>query len=147
MMQPVVLGLGAATLGTAALHVFAGGKSCAQPMLVADFDRVARQTLHVCWHIVTLHLVLGGAALVWAGLSDSPAAVAVVRTISTAHLLYGVLFLAVAARSAVASPGDRPGAPSEQPMGRAMGWARLRPFVDLGQWIIFLPLGALGWLV
>jgi len=119
------IGLGIATLLLFAIHMTAGEKQCARPMLAADYDATARWTMYVCWHAVSAQLLLGGAALIWAGLG-APGTVgpALVGAISTLHLVYAVLFLGLAKLSKI-----------------ERGW------LQLGQWMAFLPLGVVGWWV
>lgn len=116
-------GLGLATLAVAVLHLVGGGRAVARPMLAANFDPVARETMYVCWHIVTLHLFAGGFALLGAAyVGATDGARVVVQVVSTLDLAYAALFVGVALRARVP-----------------------RGLVQLGQWMLFLPLGVLGW--
>ncbi|MEM9190734.1 MAG: hypothetical protein AAGF12_16230 [Myxococcota bacterium] len=112
--------LGGLTLLLFVIHVTAGERGVAKPMLAADFSPTARWTMYVCWHAVSAQLFLGGVALIWAGLVPGEGATLVVRAVSTLALAYAVLFLIIATRL-------------------ERGWLKL------GQWMAFLPLGVVGW--
>jgi hypothetical protein len=56
-----------AATGVTALHVFAGGRAIARPLLRArDIHPVARLTAYYCWHGVTIVLAGLAAAFGWA---------------------------------------------------------------------------------
>ncbi|MGF1465520.1 MAG: hypothetical protein ACFCGT_05245 [Sandaracinaceae bacterium] len=115
--------LGALTLALFLIHVTAGERGCARPMLAADYDAVARWTMYACWHAVSAQLLLGGGALLWAGVADAPLVGRVlVAAVSSVHLVYAGLFGALILRSRL-----------------ERGWLKL------GQWMAFLPLGVVGW--
>jgi hypothetical protein len=53
------------------LHLIAGGRTVAAPLLRAsDLPRVAKLTMYYCWHIVSLLLFLLSAALAYASLRE-----------------------------------------------------------------------------
>jgi len=115
--------LGSFTLILFLVHVTAGERDCARPLLAASYDATARWTMYVCWHAVSAQLLAGGAALLWAGLAEGGAiGSTLVAVVSTMHLVYAGLFLVLSLRS-----------------GIERGWLKL------GQWIAFLPLGVGGW--
>ena len=117
------MALGVFTLVLFVVHVTAGEKECARPMLAADYDATARWTMYVCWHAISAHLLLGGGALLWAGATDSAVVGPVlVAVISTLRLVYAALFLVLAFVSRI-----------------ERGWLKLP------QWMGFLPLGLIGW--
>ena len=68
-MNWVLLGAAALAGLTTGVHFFAGGKGCLGPMLAAEFDAVAKRTMHVCWHAVTLDLTVTTATFAMASLS------------------------------------------------------------------------------
>ncbi|MEL7542898.1 MAG: hypothetical protein AAGJ70_03905 [Pseudomonadota bacterium] len=52
------------SLAICLLHVFAGGRVAAQPLLASeDLGFVAKQTNYYCWHLVTLAIAAIGLAL------------------------------------------------------------------------------------
>lgn len=121
-MNVLLLVLGAFTLMLAVVHLVGGGRACLRPMLGARFDPVARATMHVVWHAITAHLVLAGAVMVGVSLGAWPdGGPLLVGALSVLHLVYAGLFIAVAAISKLP-----------------------RAWLALGQWMAFLPLGALG---
>jgi hypothetical protein len=112
---------------TTCAHFFAGGKGCLRPMLAADYDAVAKRTVHVCWHLVTLDLVMTTAVLTLAGLSPESAgwggAAAVVSALNVG---YGLIFFGFAATAPF------PKALAALPQGFA-----LVPMGALGLWGVF----------
>lgn len=122
MSSTALVVIGTASVLLTLVHVIGGGKACARPMLDADFDRVARLTLYACWHYVTVHLLAGGLALVWIGMSGAtPAGQMLAAAISMTYLAFAALFIAIAALSR--EPG---------------GWLKF------GQWIPFTAMGVAG---
>jgi hypothetical protein len=122
-MSLIALVIGIASLGLAAVHVVAGGRQVARPMRGAAFGVVARDTMYACWHIVTAQLVLSGLYLTAAAFAPTTATDTGVRAVATSYLAYAAVFLWIAAAS-----------------------RRRGALLQLGQWIAFLPLGAVGWL-
>ena len=120
-MSGWLIALGVVSLALALVHVLGGGKECARPLLGAELDRIAKLTLYACWHYVSLHLALGGAALVWIGLSPTPVGRAVAAVIAATWLGFAAVFLAIIPRAGVEG-----------------AWFRL------GQWMAFLPMGLVG---
>ena len=117
----LILGIGSLVL--AGVHLVAGGIAIARPMLAASFDKVARDTMYVCWHLVSVQLVLAGGLLVYAGFAPDAATDTLVRVVATLYLAYAGVFVCVALAS-----------------------KRRRALIHLGQWTAFLPLGIAGWL-
>jgi len=120
-MSIALLVVGALSVALTFVHLVAGGRQCARPMLDAEFDQVAKLTLYVCWHYVTVHLLLGGALLLWAGVEENASLRAAALVVSASFLAMAAVFLTVAAKSR-----------------RSSAW------YDLGQWMIFLPMGVAG---
>jgi hypothetical protein len=122
-MSIIALVLGAGSVVLTVLHIVGGGRAVARPMLAAEFDLVARDTMHVVWHGVSAQLALAGVALVATGLAPGAATEPLVRAVATLYLAYAGLFLWIALAS-----------------------RRRGALVQLGQWMAFLPLGVAGWL-
>jgi len=105
-----------------AVHVVGGGKACAKPMLDAKFDRVAKLTLYVCWHYISVHLLASGLVLVWVGATPSgPVGLALAALVCSTYVVFAVLFIAIAAGSKEAG-----------------AWHKF------GQWIPFSAMGVAG---
>jgi len=120
MTNWLILSSGVLAAVTAVIHVVAGGKDVARPLLKSSMDDVVKLTLYACWHIVSVSLVLSSLALLASGvgLVNAPSLVAFV---STLWLLFGVVFVVV-----------------------TLGVARPRGLLRLPQWILLLPVGFLG---
>lgn len=105
---------------TAFVHVIAGGKDVARPLLASAIDEVVKLTLYACWHLVSVALFLCAFALLGhgAGFYHSPQTVAFVAIM---WLLFGVVFLVVTL--VVAKPGG---------------------LFRFPQWVLLLPVGVLG---
>lgn len=110
--------------GTTLLHVFGGGPAIAEPLLDSTLDDVVRLTLYVVWHMVTVVLGLSAVALAVAAAPNRLAGMRpMVAFISALWVAFGGVFLWVAATN---------------------GGGANRFFVELGQWIILIPVGLLG---
>jgi len=121
-MSLSLLLVGLVCLALVPVHVIGGGRDCLRPMLDATFDSIAKATLAVCWHAVTLYLLGSGALLVWASLAGpTPETTMLVRLVATSFLAIAGLFMTAAIRWPI------PGA-----------WYKL------GQWIAFLPMGTVA---
>lgn len=120
-MSGWLIALGVVSLALAVVHVIGGGKECARPLLDADLDRIAKLTLYACWHYVSLHLLLGGVALVWIGVAPTPVGLAIAAVISATWLAFAAVFLVIVPQAGVRG-----------------AWFRL------GQWMAFLPMGVAG---
>jgi hypothetical protein len=105
---------------TALIHIVAGGKDVARPLLASSIDEVVKLTLYACWHLVSVALVLSSLALLasGAGLMRAPWMVAFV---STLWLFFGSVFLVV-----------------------TLSLAKPQGLLRLPQWILLLPVGILG---
>lgn len=112
MMTAAVL-----SLVTAAVHVFAGGRDVARPMLAScDLHAIPKFTNYYCWHMVTMILVVMAAAFVYAAMIGA-------RDIA---ILATLLAMAFASWSLA-----------------LIAWKRLNP-VHFPQWILFLSIAAAG---
>ncbi len=105
---------------TAVVHLIAGGKDVAAPLLQSSLDEVVKLTLYACWHLVSVCLVLSSLALLsnGIGLVNSPPMVAF---ISALWILFGVVFLVI-----------------------TVGVAKPQGLFRLPQWILLVPVGLLG---
>lgn len=105
---------------TAFIHVIAGGKDVARPLLAGPVDEVVKLTLYACWHLVSVALYLSSIVLLGygAGFYGSPETVAFV---SIMWLLFGAVFLVV-----------------------TLGLAKPRGLFRFPQWTLLLPVGLLG---
>ena len=120
-MSGWLIALGLLSFGLALVHVLAGGKECARPLLDADLGRIPKLTLYACWHYVSLHLALGGVALVWIGARPVLMGNAIAAVVASTWLGFAAVFLAIIPRARVRG-----------------AWFRL------GQWMAFLPMGIAG---
>ena len=86
--------LGAAVLAAliVAVHLFAGGRDVARPLLQStELDDTVRFTLYYCWHLVSITLVMMFLGFAAAALSSSFAALGLAATaFSVAFAAYGV---------------------------------------------------------
>lgn len=120
-----VLAVAAAiAFGTTLLHIFGGGPAVAQPILDSSLEDEVRLTAFVVWHLVTVALGFSAVAL---GLAAAPQRRAgmgpLVAFVSLLWIAFGAVFIVVAASN---------------------GGGAHRFFVELGQWIILMPVGMLG---
>ena len=118
-----LLSAGIGTALTALLHIFGGGREVLTPMIQAEFDVVAKRTHHVCWHMVTLDLVLSALALILLGAGAIHSSPWLSRFIALHFMGYGLLFVTIALATRV-------------PQG----------LIRLGQWILFIPLAIVTWM-
>lgn len=103
---------------TLGIHAFLGGRDVARPLLASkDLDVAARYTLYYGWHMITMLLVAMTAGFAHAATSARGADVAVVMSL-------------LAGGFAVWS-------------GVLVVWKKQRAW-DLPQWLLFLPISALG---
>ncbi|MDK2125574.1 hypothetical protein [Parachitinimonas caeni] len=115
--------LGAAGLAglTALVHTFAGQADVVSPFLASSLDATLKYTLLACWHMVTVALWLSTLGLLWASRAQAGAARPLVLLLATAWLGFALVFGLVNVWFA----------------GQIPAWA-------LPQWILLLPVGALG---
>ena len=105
---------------TAVIHIVAGGKEVAQPLLASSLDQVVKLTMYACWHLVSVALVLSALALLASG-SDLITSPPMVAYISALWLLFGLVFLVV-----------------------TLGVAKPRGLFRFPQWALLIPVGLLG---
>jgi len=105
---------------TSLIHIVAGGKDVARPLLASSIDETVKFTLYACWHLVSAALLFSSLTLLLNGMEfyKSPEMVAFV---SIMWLVFGGVFLVVAL--VVAKP---------------------RGIFRLPQWALLLPVGLLG---
>lgn len=87
----IMAGAGSAII--CAIHVFAGGPTCAKPLLEArDIGSVAKYTNYYCWHVVSIALGVMAVMFAWAGLEPAQSGLGVVATMSaTSFALWGLV--------------------------------------------------------
>ena len=107
----------AASLFTAAVHVFLGGPGVAKPLLEAEMPSVAKFTNYYCWHIVSITLIAMAVGFAVAATQDGAALTGLSWTLIAAAFAIWSLALAV--------------------------WKRMSLFA-LPQWLLFAPIAALG---
>ena len=106
------------------VHVVAGGRDVAIPLLASGLGDEPRLTLYAVWHMVSALLGISAVVLARATLPKHQVAMAsAVRLVALLWLASGFVFLAVAATQ----PGEG-------------------LFLKLPQWILLLPVGMLAWL-
>ena len=106
------------------VHVVAGGKDVASPLLASGLADEPRLTLYAAWHMVSALLGISALVLVRASLPPHQAGmVSAVRLVALLWLASRFVFLVVAATQ----PGEG-------------------LFLKLPQWILLLPVGVLAWL-
>jgi len=127
-MNTPYLAAGVLAAFTTLVHLVLGHYEVELPLLAADFDDdIAKRTVHVCWHIVSVDLALSALGLVAAGLRpERYAAGHILPVFLAAHYaLWAAIFLVI-------------GIATMPPGGLV---ARL--FVEMPQWILLAPVSAL----
>ena len=107
---------------TAAVHIVAGGKEIARPLLGSGLKEEVKLTLYACWHLVSVAFVLSALVLLATGVGffgTAPHSLA--AFISVLWLLFGIVFLAVTL--VVARPGG---------------------LFRFPQWVLLVPVGVFG---
>ena len=122
-MNKLLLSASILAVGVTVVHIWAGGRDVAVPLLVSHLAEEPRLTLYAVWHMVSVLLgisavTLGRAALPGCGVSIAAA----VRLIAVIWILSGLVFLSVAATQ----PGEG-------------------LFLKLPQWMLLIPIGVLAW--
>ena len=101
----------------ALVHLILGEKTVVRPFRKAPMDATVRHTMHACWHLVSVDLVVKALALLAMGLAGSTLRPLIVF-IAIHYIAYGLVFIVVAMTS------DLEGA-----------------FKKLPQWALLAPLG------
>ncbi|MCX5195662.1 hypothetical protein OOK31_17415 [Streptomyces sp. NBC_00249] len=121
-MNGWLLAAGITALVVAAVHVAGGHRDVVRPLLSCGLADEPKRVLHAVWHMVSVDLVLSGAALVSLSLMDGAAGTGLVAWFVAAHFIaYAAAFLVVTL---------------------SVGWPR--PLLRLPQWILLLPVAALA---
>lgn len=120
-MNVWILSAGVLGLFTSAIHVFAGQIDPVRPFLKSDLADIPKATLLVCWHMVSVVLVLTSGVLTYIGWLNLVGLNAAVIAIAIAYILFSLVFIVV-------------------------GWSFFgaRTFIKLPQWTLLLPIGLLG---
>lgn len=107
-----------ASMATALVHILAGGRFIARPLLAStDLREIPKYTQYYCWHIVSIVLLAMAGGYAYCGLDPQAVALAVVLTgLATCFALWCALLIV---------------------------WKRLSPLHML-QWMLFLPITLLG---
>lgn len=106
---------------TAAVHIFAGGRDVARPLLASDLGETLKLTLYACWHLVSVALVLSSLALLADGIGAIGPSKPMVGFICVSWLLFGMVFVFV-----------------------TLGIAKPRGLFRFPQWVLLLPVGVFG---
>lgn len=106
---------------TAALHMFGGTLEIEAPLLQSNLTTRVSLMLLACWHMVTAALVITAIALGLAFRSPTTASMVAVQLVSYLWLSFGVVFV-----------------------GIDLIYAGPTMLLQLPQWVLLLPVGALG---
>ena len=118
----LLLSAGGLATFTALVHVFVGTPEVHQPLLLSSLPQAISLLLLACWHLVSVALAVSGAALVWGALpANRGRAQAMVLVVSAMWLLFGLVFVVVAA-----------------------SFKGLAGLAMLPQWVLLLPVGVLA---
>jgi hypothetical protein len=95
-MNPWLGAAAIAAFSTFLIHVLAGGRLIARPLLAArDLARVPRLTVYYCWHMVSLLLFGMAVALAWSAHRTNPAQVVLAGTLAAAFAVLSLGLIAV----------------------------------------------------
>ncbi|WP_031079765.1 hypothetical protein [Streptomyces sp. NRRL S-118] len=119
-MNGWLLAAGGIAAATTVIHVAAGGRSIVRPLLTGPLPAEPKRTLHAVWHLVTADLVFSSVVLLALAFAAAPST-ALVLFIAAQYVAYAVVFLIITLAA------DRP-----------------RPLLQLPQWMLLLPVGALA---
>ena len=120
-MDGLLIIAGVLALLTSVIHIFAGGRDVAEPLLDTSLPNDAKYALHACWHFVSIFFVVTALYLLSSGLGVVEQGPGLIILISGLWLLFGLLFLGITVR--VNGPGG---------------------VFKLPQWVLLLPVGVLG---
>ncbi|MCX4028628.1 hypothetical protein H0A36_13880 [Endozoicomonas sp. SM1973] len=118
-----IFSAGVLGLLTSLVHIFAGQIDPVRPFLKSELDDIPKATLLACWHIVTVILVTSSAILTYAGWVNANYLTTVVLGLSLTYVSFAAVFMCV-------------------------GWYFFKhhTFIKLPQWVLLLPIGALGFI-
>lgn len=102
---------------TCLVHVFAGGPESARPLLESDLGLVAKYTNYYCWHIVSITLAAMAGCYLLAALYPQAWELAALATVLAAAFAVWSIALNLTVRPR---------------------------FIELPQWILFLPITIAG---
>ncbi len=93
MTMTLALAAGAASGGLALLHIVAGGRAIARPLIDArDIGETAKYTNYYCWHLVSIVLVLMSAGFFFAAFRPDPSDLTLLLTaIAAAFAVWGIV--------------------------------------------------------
>ena len=117
-MNPYFLSAGVLSFAITLIHIFAGGKAIAAPMVACEaLHPVVRFTNYYCWHIVSICLALLTAAFVWpAWVAQAWEAGLLATVMATGFCILGIILVL----------------------------AKKQRFRDMPQGWLFFPVGLLG---
>lgn len=118
-----LLAAGAIAGFTTLIHVFAGQIDPVRPFLKSDLAAIPKATLLVCWHMVSVMLLLSSAALLYAGINNTAAWQLPSQGIAIVWAAFVGVFVVVG--------------------GYFFG---IRTLIKLPQWTLLLPVAILAWL-
>ena len=122
-MNKVLLLASALAAAVTVIHVWAGGRDIAEPLLASQLAEEPRLTLYAVWHVVSVLLGFSAIALARAAMPRHGAETAsAVRLVAVLWVASGLVFLAVAATQ----------------VGDGL-------FLKLPQWALLIPVGGLAW--
>lgn len=99
-MKMLLIGAGALSLLTFLIHLIAGGKEIARPLLAAEgLARGPKLVAYYCWHMVSILLAVMAGSFLYAAVMPEAVALAVVMTVLAGCFALLSLGLAVATRS------------------------------------------------
>ncbi len=100
-MNWLILAAGAASGVICLIHVFAGGRHIAGPLLSArDLHDVPKYTQYYCWHLVTIVLAAMSLAFIYAAIGTGARDVAMVMgVIAAAFAVFGLIIVPVMKQS------------------------------------------------
>lgn len=89
-----LFGAGIAAGITALIHIIAGGREIAAPLLASrDMHSVAKYTNYYCWHLVSITLIAMCAGLIWPAYDPAQSGLAVMWVVIAALFCFWSLLL------------------------------------------------------
>ncbi|MFV1528629.1 MULTISPECIES: hypothetical protein [unclassified Phaeobacter] len=91
-MNMWLLAAGGLMVANTLLHIFAGGKSVARPLLNArELSAEVRYVNYYCWHLVSINLAAVAALFLWPALLNGPVVAAIIATaLAASYALWGL---------------------------------------------------------